>query len=98
MAAVLPAPGSVKTTLNYYLDPSQGGHTSYQIGVADYFRRKFDTHEVNINDVRGHEKEFQLDKNGFQYGRHHSVEKEFNDDAQVKRLVYPETEDLIKDV
>lgn len=32
----------VKTTLNFWLPLELGGHNEYQIGVTDYFRRKFD--------------------------------------------------------
>lgn len=50
-AAVLPPQGHpVKTALNCYLDPSQGGHTQYLIGVADYFWGKFNVYKVGIQD------------------------------------------------
>lgn len=89
---------SVNTTLNYYLDPSKGGHTRYQIGVAEYFRRKFDPHEVQVHNIRGREDQFSLATSGFQYRQHVSAEKDFKSDGEVKRVVYPEIEQLIKDV
>lgn len=101
MATATVAPTTLKTvntTLNYYLDPSIGGHTQYQIGVVDYFRRKFDTHEVEVNDVRGREDQFEINTHGFQFAKHTSKEKEFVDDSQVKRVAYPEVEDLIKNM
>lgn len=88
----------VNTTLNYYLDPAKGGHTRYQIGVSDYFRRKYDPHTVPIHDIRGTECQFKLDIHGFQHVQHASTEKDFDDNDQVRRVVYPETEQLIKDV
>lgn len=88
----------VNTTLNYYLDPAKGGHTSYQIGVSDYYRRKFDPHPAQIHDIRGREDQFCLETHGFQHHKHSSAEKDFNDDDQVKAVVYPEVEQLIKDV
>lgn len=88
----------VNSTLNYYLDPSKGGHTSYQIGVSDYYRRKFDTHPVQIYDVRGREDKFLLDTHGFQHCKHISAEKNFDNDDQVRDVVYPEVEELLKDV
>lgn len=94
-----PAEGKkVQTTLNYYLDPSQGGHTSYQIGVSDYYRRKFDPHPAQIQDIRGREADFNLEKHGFQHHKHTSAEKDFDRDEQVKRVVYPEVEQLLKGV
>lgn len=93
-----PTGNTIDTTLNYYLDPSKGGHDSYQIGVSDYYRRKFDPHAVKIHNIRGQEDEFDLETNGFQHVQHVSAEKDFNDAEHIKRIVYPETEQLIKDV
>ncbi|KAH6652403.1 hypothetical protein BKA67DRAFT_573869 [Truncatella angustata] len=84
--------------LNYYLDPAKGGHTFYQVGTSSYYRRKYETHSVPIYDIRGQENHFILESNGFQYHKHISIENDFLDDNQVKRLVYPETEQLIKDL
>lgn len=89
---------TVNTTLNFYLDPSKGGHTSYQIGVSDYYRRKFDPHPVQIQDIRGREDEFDLETHGFQHHKHVSAEKDFDDDEQIRRVVYPETAQLIKNL
>ena len=89
---------TVETTLNYYLDPSKGGHTSYQIGVSDYYRRKFEPHQAQIQDIRGREDQFDLETHGFQHQKHVSAEKEFDSDEQVKKVVYPEVEQLLKEV
>ena len=86
------------TKLNFYLDPSRGGHTSFAIGTAGAYRRKFDERPVDIKDARGHEAEFSLDTHGFQYYRRGSKEKDFLDDEQVKAVVYPEVQELLKDV
>ena len=90
--------GVINTILNYYLDPEKGGHTSYQIGVSDYYRRKFDSHPAQIHNIRGREDQFRLDTHGFQRFEHVSVENDFGDSEQVKRVVYPEIEQLILDV
>ena len=97
-AQARPSSKVVNTTLNYYLDPSKGGHTTYKIGTSDYYRRKFDTHDVQINDIRGQEDQFSLETHGFQHCKHSSAEKDFNDDDHVKAVAYPEIEQLIKDV
>lgn len=88
----------VNTTLNYYLDPSKGGHTSYQIGVSDYYRRKFDSRPAQIHDIRGREDQFSLETHGFQHYKHSSAKQDFNDNDQIKAVVYPEVEQLLKDV
>lgn len=91
-------PKHINTTLNYYLDPSKGGHTTYQIGVSDYYRRKFDTRPVQIEDLRPRQSEFKLDVHGFQHAKHTSEEKTFDDNDRVRRVVYPETAELLKSV
>ena len=83
------------------LDPSileLGGHSSYTTGIAGYYRRKFDEHQVKIHNIRGHEDEFDLNTQGFQFGKHPTVEKDFDDVDRIKRVVYPETEELLKEV
>ncbi|PNP60305.1 hypothetical protein THARTR1_00329 [Trichoderma harzianum] len=53
---------------------------------------------VTIRDVAGEEDKYTLDKNGFQFHRHTSIEKDFLDDDQIKAQYYSETEQLLKDV
>ncbi|KAL4940966.1 hypothetical protein BDV06DRAFT_230017 [Aspergillus oleicola] len=52
---------------------------------------------ATITDVAGKELDYTLDGNGFQFYYHESKEKEFLDDEQIKRVYYPETEQLLKD-
>ncbi|KAI0755230.1 hypothetical protein C8Q80DRAFT_1143791 [Daedaleopsis nitida] len=99
-AAVL-APHDVPTTLNYYLpigseepyqyvlDPPEGKPAN-NIGV--------EPHDVTVNDARGREREFTLDKNGFQFVQWPSVEKDFDDDARVQKEYYAEVEEILKTV
>ncbi|KAL4869860.1 hypothetical protein BDV12DRAFT_208184 [Aspergillus spectabilis] len=56
-----------------------------------------ETIPVTIHDVSGRELDYTLDGNGFQYYYHSSAEKDFLDDEQIKRVYYPETEQLLKD-
>ena len=84
--------------LNFYLDPSLGGHTSFAVGTAGAYRRKFDERPVDIKDARGHETDFNLDTHGFQYYRRACTEKDFTDDEQVKAVAYPEVQELLKEV
>jgi hypothetical protein len=89
-------PNDINTTLNYYLDPALGGHSAFEVGTAGYYRRKFDEHPVQIHDIRGHEGDYSISKQGFQHVKHTSTEKNYTDDEQVKRVVYPEVEKLLK--
>lgn len=88
----------VHAKLNYYLDPSLGGRDEFAIGTAGAYRRKFDNRPVDIQDARGFENKFDIDVHGFQYHKRPCTEKDFTDDAQVKAVAYPETEQLLKDV
>ena len=54
--------------------------------------------EVEVHDIRGHEDEYTLDKNGFQVVKHVATEKEFNDEERIKTKYYKEVEDLLKEV
>jgi hypothetical protein len=54
--------------------------------------------EVSVYDIRGHEDEFTLDKNGFQVVKHVTQEKAFDDDAKIKTGYYKEVEELLKQV
>lgn len=56
------------------------------------------THIVPINDIRGHESDFTLDKNGFQIVKSTTSEKEFRDDDKIKDGYYKEIEELLKKV
>jgi hypothetical protein len=84
--------------LNFYLEPSQGGHSYFTAGTIGQYRRKFDERPVDIHDARGYETDFNLDTHGFQYHRRPSAEKDFLEDAQIKAVYYPEVEQLLKDV
>lgn len=88
----------VNTHLNYYKDPGDGSapHPTYA-GKPETYERPVQPLDVTVHDIRGEEKNYTLDKNGFEIYRHRSTEKDFLDDAQIKANYYPETEQLLKD-
>lgn len=94
-AAILP-PSVVTANINYYLEVSQGGTEIIYPGTARDKLRKFDSTLVKITDLRSCDEEFTLDVHGFQFVPHTSVEKDFDDEGRVKRVVYQETEELLK--
>ncbi|RAK80176.1 putative methionine permease [Aspergillus fijiensis CBS 313.89] len=65
---------------------------------ADSFERPSESVPTTIHDVSGHEAEYTLDGNGFQFHPHVSAEKDFLDDEQIKRVYYPEVDRLLKEV
>ena len=87
----------LETTLNHYLDPKDGGHDHYVTGTAKYYRRKFDERPVKITNIRGsHIDDFDLNTQGFQFYESPTVGGDFTDTEFVKKVVYPETEELLK--
>jgi hypothetical protein len=92
-------PQDVETTLNYHKPNEDGSPPSpTYVDRPETYERPVDTHNVTIHDVSGSEQEYTLDKNGFQFHKHKSVEKDFVDDEQIKAQYYAETEQLLKDV
>jgi hypothetical protein len=88
-------PRNIEANINYYLDPSKGGITWYTPGSAMILRRKFDTQPVTINDMRGREDEFEIHKHSFQFAKFKTACKNITDE-EVKRIMYPEAEALLK--
>ncbi|KAI0883968.1 uncharacterized protein GGS22DRAFT_28190 [Annulohypoxylon maeteangense] len=89
----------VDTILNYHKDNEDGSppQPTYTDRPSTY-ERPVDSHPAHITDIRGHESEYTLDGNGFQYVPHVAQETEFLDDEHIKAVYYPETEQLLKDV
>jgi len=88
----------VHTQLNYYKDPGDGSAPApTYVGKPETYERPTHPLDVTVNDIRGEENNYSLDKNGFQIHHHSSVEKDFVDDAQIKAQYYPEIEQLLKD-
>lgn len=54
-------------------------------------------HEVRIEDARGREAEFTLDRNGFALVKAPTAVKDFYDPEEIKRVYYPEVERLLRD-
>ena len=56
-----------------------------------------DPHELEIQDARGREASFTLDRNGFALVRTPSAVRDFYDAAEVERVYYPEVEQLLRE-
>src|SRR6204780_2879969 len=90
------APDTIEATLNYIVDDgnkvftivaSPGGSDTRSGGTPDPPR-------VKIHNGRG--KDFVLERNGFRFVPHDTKVKDFFDEAEIKRVYYPEMEALIK--
>src|SRR3984957_5195362 len=91
-------PGSVDATLNYIVDDgnkvftivaSPGGSDTRSGGTPDPWH-------VFIHEGRPHAEGFVLDRNGFRFVGHDTKVKDFDDEAEIRRVYYPEMEALIK--
>ncbi|KAK7179858.1 hypothetical protein DPSP01_004591 [Paraphaeosphaeria sporulosa] len=91
-------PQDVDTVLHYFRPNADGSppHPTY-VDKPETYHREPESHNVTVRDVRGKEDQFSLDKNGFQFYKHVSKEKDFLDDEKIKAEYYPETEQLLKD-
>jgi hypothetical protein len=56
-----------------------------------------DPHDVRIEDARGREAEFTLDRNGFALIKAPTAVRDFYSPDEIKRVYYPEVEQLLKD-
>src|ERR1700674_191929 len=92
------APDTVEATLNYIVDDgskvftivaSPGGSDTRSGGTPDPRR-------VVIHNGRPQAKDFVLERNGFRFVGHDTKVVDFFDEAEIKRVYYPEMEALIK--
>lgn len=95
---------NVSTTLNYMKAPT-GGLQTIEDNSSNSNGRNIqregidDVREVVIHNIRGREEEFTLDVQGFQYIKHEvDGMTNWRDETQVKQIVQPATEALIKEV
>lgn len=95
--------GTVTATLQFYKPSADGSEPFNYIGTppAGQPNRNYSdsAHAVSIQDVRGHESDFTLDRDAFQLvsGVAPSQETEFTDDESIKQKYYPEVERLLLD-
>lgn len=92
--------GPVKTTLNFFKEPADGAKPFNYVEKPPEGQpqRNFgeDSVEVQMNDIRGREGDFNLDKDAFQAIQGVSSEEtEFVDDEHIRKVYYPEVERLL---
>ena len=82
---------------NYYKDPGDGSLPApTYVGKPETYDRPVETTTMLVHDIRGEEHKYSLDTTGFQIYRHASQETAFQDEAEIKRIYYPEVEDILK--
>jgi hypothetical protein len=97
LAEVDTAPDTIEATLNYIVDDGSkvftivatpGGSDARSGGTPD-------PRQIRIRNGRLHD-DFVLDRNGFRFVRHDTKVANFYDEDEIKRIYYPEMEELIK--
>src|SRR3984893_4421213 len=93
------APTTLTSTL-HYLKRGTEKPASYRIepppGVPRW-NGIDDPHDVKIEDARGRESEFTLDRNGFALVKAPTAVADFYSPQEIKRVYYPEVERLVRD-
>lgn len=94
--------GPVKTQLTFFAPPADGSAPFNYVEKPPEGQpqRNFgeDTKDVVIDDIRGHENEYNLDKDAFEVFQNISsatTYETFNSDEEVKKVYYPEVEQLL---
>lgn len=87
----------VVAEFNYYKDPGDGSPPapSY-VGKPETYERPVETRTMVVHDIRGEEDRYTLDTTGFEIYKHVSQETAFEDDEEIKKIYYPEVEELLK--
>ncbi|KAG2096738.1 uncharacterized protein F5147DRAFT_641514 [Suillus discolor] len=91
------------TTLNYFVAPSDGSRPYTDISGNNLTGKLIhnwgeESHDMQVEDVRGKEELYKLDNAGFQYGIEAPKHTSFLNDDEIEREYYPESIDLIKRV
>ncbi|KAF7846289.1 hypothetical protein BT93_L4662 [Corymbia citriodora subsp. variegata] len=99
----VPVPrGPTTASLTFYAPPKDGASPFNYVEKAPEGepQKNYEElpHEQNINDIRGRESQFELNTHAFAAIQNiSSEEKDFNDDAHIKSVYYPEVEKLLLD-
>lgn len=94
--------GETRSTLTFYEPPADGSKPWNYVEQPPEGspQRNFgaEEHEVDLNDIRGRESEFDMNVNGFgTVSGVESQEKDFTDEERIQSIYYPEVEKLLLD-
>lgn len=96
-------PVTVSTTLNYAQLPFDGSKPWFIVDFdpktgARESNFSLDGRQVDIENVRGKENEYDLDTSGFRFMKSPSGFTNFEDDAAIKDEYYKESAEILKNV
>lgn len=94
---------SVITTVPFYLPPTNGEKAFIHINADTQTGKRtanydFVSKKVEVENIRGKEREYNLDTAGFQLVRSAAKHTDFSDDGAIEREYYPESTELIKSI
>src|SRR6267142_3772337 len=91
------APGTIEATVNYILDTGETPYT-FSGGPGSTFVQSSGTSDprrVVMHNGRPDAGRFVLDRDGFRFIRHDTKVVDFLDQAELRRVYYPEMEALV---
>lgn len=91
---------SVEADLHYLIRPAEKpvNYTYEPPSGVPRYSGSYETHKLPIRNARPILQDLFLDREGFAVAVHHSAVRDFYDDEEVRRVYYPEAEQLLKDV
>lgn len=96
MATQILQPRALTTTLNYHLEVARGGEEVWCPGTVRDKRRPHEHQEVSVVDIRGHEAEFSVDKQGFHVGPFVTSVTDLVEDTDIEGEYYPDVVEHVK--
>jgi hypothetical protein len=90
---------TIEATLDYFVDTEAMPVTLVAAPGAVDLRTgggRSDPRRVSLRNGRPHIADFRLEKNGFRFVRHDTKVADFYDEAEIRRVYYPEMEALVK--
>ncbi|TFK96336.1 hypothetical protein BDV98DRAFT_555431 [Pterulicium gracile] len=91
-------PTSVTATINFVIPPTDGSPLVFDPSKGDN-PRNFEqvATQVEIENVRGKEADYTVDKTGFQFFKRTPTVTDFTDEENIQKHYYPEIEQVLKE-
>ncbi|KAK9450690.1 uncharacterized protein V1518DRAFT_150055 [Limtongia smithiae] len=94
-------PSALEAFLNFYEAPEDGSvpyNIVYDVPEGTPLRNyTMDVRKVSIEDARGREDEFSLDKNGFEFEKRYHAFNDWSNDEAIKAEYYPGVIEAVKE-
>lgn len=100
LAEVDAAPDTIEADLVYFAGSGDGlvTHVARPGGLDERVGGGNETHRVRVRNGRPLAERFEFEREGFRFVRSPTAVRDFDDEAEIRRVYYPECEALIKEV